>query len=412
MRGSHVTRGFLAILALWLGLCLPWTAALSSPISPGERNKDARFSISIMPQMELLTAVQTQTSWSERVEPRDSNGNAYYRAVKEFMSQYKDHRAVKVCQQLLDRGFSYDAPPTFILHLGPLPDLDLAFEYSDYIVRRAGGKEKLEEFRLDLKALAHDSDFLGFLSEWQQQFDKWIEEVERTTDLAKVVRWWEDFTGMSAGDEYHIVLCPGTFYNNYGPRLWREDIGGVAAYNIAAASTKESEDGGAVFGSAFGLESLSIHEIGHSFVNPALEPFDKQLASIYPIYKVVESKMRAQAYTNIATYLNEQVIRAAQAIAEEELHGPERREVSIQSDESRGFHMTSFIVEQLEEYATNRDTYPKFTDFIPVLLDRLAEQAQSIQARMTTTRVVLFVAALAVLAGVWFIYRKRRSAAS
>ena len=74
--------------------------------------------------------------------------------------------------------------------------------------------------------------------------------------------------------------------------------------------------------------------------------------------------------------------------------------------------MTSFIVEQLEEYATNRDTYPKFTDFIPVLLDRLAEQAQSIQARMTTTRVVLFVAALAVLAGVWFIYRKRRSAAS
>ena len=61
--------------------------------------------------------------------------------------------------ELLNSGFSYDAPPTFILHLGPLPDLDLVHEYSDYLIRRAGGREKLEEFRLALKAFAQESEF-------------------------------------------------------------------------------------------------------------------------------------------------------------------------------------------------------------------------------------------------------------
>ena len=379
------------------------SAPSSASSSPAARNR-VRTSITILPQMELLTAVQTQTSWAKRIERPGSEVNDYYIAVKEFMSKYKDNEAVRVCQELLDRGFSYDAPATFILYLGPLPDLDLVHEYSDYLIGRAGGREKLEEFRLALRSLAQEADFVDFLAQWEPKFRQWIDSVERATDLAKVARWWEDFTGISAGDEYHIVLCPAAFYNNYGPRIRDEATGAMAAYNIAAARPGPGEPS---FGGGNNLEKLSIHEIGHSFVNPTFEPFADQLSSILPLYRIVESKMKEQSYPSVGIFLNEQVIRAAQVIAEGELYGPENREASIRRDESLGFHMTSFVVERLEEYAANRDKYLRFTDYVPVLLEQLAEEAKVVQGRTTNSRITLCVLAALGLVGAWFLVRRK-----
>lgn len=281
---------------------------------------ESRYFVTILPQMELLTAVQIQTTWMDKMGPQDGYGNDYFQAVKKFMQEYKGHEAVKVCQTLLNSGFSYDAPPTFILHLGPLPDLGLVHEYSDYLVQRAGGREKLEEFRLALKSLAQESNFLEFLSRWQPQMENWIAKAGDKVNLEQVVGWWEEFAGFSAAGEYHIILCPAAFGGSYGPRVYDEAKSQWVAYNVTCAYPGKGTPN-----FADTLEWLSIHEIGHSFINPSLEPFGAELESIYPLYSKVRSKMKKQAYGNVATFLNEQVLRAAHAIAEGKLYGPEFR---------------------------------------------------------------------------------------
>ncbi len=367
---------------------------------PGD---EARYSVAILPQMELLTAVQTQTTWMDRMGPGQGDGNDYFQAVKKFMVKYKDHEAVKVCQKLLNSGFSYDAPPTFILHLGPLPDLNLVHEYSDYLIRRAGGREKLEEFRLALKAFAQESEFLEFLREWQPQMEDWAAEARGTVDLEKVVTWWEEFAGFSAGDEYHIILCPSAFGGSYGPRVWDETKTQWVSYNVACAQPGK---GAPNFGGY--LERLSIHEIGHSFINPSFEPFEKDLGRIYHLYNKVESTMKKQAYGTVGTFLNEQVLRAAHAIAEGDMYGPTFRAESIKRDERLGFHWTSFVVEQLEDYLSGRDQYPKFTDFAPVLLERLAGEVSEVHYQLSVTRAVLWsVFGLGAVAVV-LIWRRRK----
>lgn len=369
-----------------------------------EHAGDSRFSIAILPQMELLTAVQTQTTWMDTMGPKNDYGNDYFQAVNEFMQEYKGHEAVKVCQNLLNSGFAYDAPPSFILHLGPLPDLDLVHEYSGYLVRRAGGREKLEEFRLALKALVRESNFLEFLSEWQPQMEKWIAEARNTVNLEKVVGWWEEFAGFSAAGEYHIILCPAAFGGSYGPRVYDEARSQWVSYNVACAHPGK---GAPSFGDR--LEWLSIHEIGHSFVNPSLEPFGAEFESIYPLYNKVRSKMKKQAYGNVATFLNEQVLRAAHAIAEGELYGRESREESIRREESQGFQWTSFVVEQLEDYMSSRNKYPKFTDFAPVLLESLAQEASVVRSQTAVKRALLWGAVGLGAVVLFLTYRHRKA---
>ncbi|MFY9164998.1 MAG: DUF4932 domain-containing protein, partial [Limnochordia bacterium] len=134
----------------------------------------ASAALKILPEMELLAGVLTQTTWMERRGPRGP-GNEYYRALKEFFAEYQDHEAVAIAQRLTERGFTYDAPPALICHLGPLPELALLVEYNDYLVERAGGRDVLEEFRLALVDLAEQSNFLAFFSSWEAYLDECLQ---------------------------------------------------------------------------------------------------------------------------------------------------------------------------------------------------------------------------------------------
>lgn len=71
-------------------------------------------------------------------------------------------------------------------------------------------------------------------------------------------------------------------------------------------------------------------------------------------------------------------------------------------------HVTSFVVKQLEEYAVNRDAYPRFTDFVPALLERLAQEARVVKRETVITKAVLYGFAALALGGVWLVHRRRK----
>jgi hypothetical protein len=122
----------------------------------------SEYHLELWPEIELLSGVLSQTTWVKGHGPVDG-GNEYYRALTAHMSQYHNHAAVKIAQQLIDRGFDFGDPAAFICHLGPLPELAQKHPYAAYLVEAAGGLEALEEFRLTLKDLAAKADFGGFL---------------------------------------------------------------------------------------------------------------------------------------------------------------------------------------------------------------------------------------------------------
>lgn len=322
----------------------------------------------VSPEMELLAGVLSQTSWIEKRGP-EGQGNEYFRALQDFFAPYKEHDAIRLAQELTNKGFAYDGPPAFICHLGSLPDLDLAYEYSEYVIKRAGGREILEDFRLALADLAAESNFLSFFAKWEPYLADCLAPSLQGFRRELVEAWLSDFFGWTPAG-FHLIAAPSMFPGGgYGAAVTDSEGNEIAFQIIRENGSSETVP---EFPSGVSLESLTCHELGHAFVNPSLQAYPERANQLKPLLWPVREVMAEQAYTTVATFLNEQVIRAMEAVAARDLFLPEVELLIVENNERWGFYLTRYVVEQLEYYQANRDLYPQFTDFVPYLYDQLA----------------------------------------
>jgi len=323
--------------------------------------------LELSPPMELLAGVLSQTTWIDEHGPQGL-GNEYYRALKEFFAPYKEHRAVKLAQELTNKRFAYDAPPAFICHLGPLPDLELVHEYSDYLVGRAGGRDILEDLRLALAELAAESEFLAFYAHWEPYLETSLATSREGFRRELVESWLRDFFGWAPA-EFYLIMTPSMFPGGgYGATV-TDAHGNVMAFQIIRENG--TSEGLPEFPSGASLENLTTHELGHSFVNPSLEAYPDRARNLRPLLWPVRKIMREQAYPSVTIFLNEQVLRGVEVIAARDLFAPGVDTIILENHEKRGFYLTSYVVQQLEYYQAHRDLYPTFTDFVPFLYDQL-----------------------------------------
>lgn len=363
----------LVLLLLTICLTIPFLPPVAGHAAAPEPSPGMTYQFELLPQMELLAGALTQTAWDQKMGPR-CGGSAYYRALKDLMTPYKSHPAVQILQEMQNRGFVFDAPPTFIGYLGELPGLELKNEYSAYLIKRAGGRENLEKLRLALADLAARSNFMAFFSSWRMELRNIVGITRASCDVNGVVDWMNNFYGRGCG-AYRSIVSPGMYGGNYGPTLPGPDGQPVATEIICALDTYSEVP---AFPSGQDLERLLLHEWGHSFVNPTLGAFPEQVSRLTPLFAPVEEVMRKQAYGAVEVFLNEQVLRAATALAVRERHGDDAFRQNVKNNVSWGFYLTPFVVEQLDYYATHRDQFPTFREFAPYLLDRLEEyQAKS-----------------------------------
>lgn len=326
----------------------------------------SRFSATISPEMELLAGVLTQTTWIKTHGPQGA-GNEYFQALRDHFTPFKEHDAIKIAQEFTTRGFTYDAPVAFICHLGPLPDLKLQYEYSSYLINRVQGRDELEDFRAALVDLAQEADFLNFYQSWQPRFDEWLAAAEFDGDM--VVGWLEQFFGQEAS-EFHLVLAPAMFPGGgYGAHVDAENGKRIPFQIIREQGTSTTSP---VFPAGQDLEYLSLHEWGHSFVNPSLDAQPKEVHKLQPFFQPVASAMKKQAYPSVDVFMNEQVLRAVTTLASEELYGEKTYQAWLKKEEKRAFYLTKDIVAILRDYQNDRDTYPTFASFAPILLERIA----------------------------------------
>lgn len=319
-----------------------------------------------LPRVELLAGVLSHTSWMERRGPVGS-GNKYFRELHAFFDPFKDHAAIKIAEQLTTMGFTYDAPPNFILSLSALPELEAENGYSDYLLRRARGKKRLENFRVALSQLSAESGFMVFYRNHASDYRDWVSASTVDFNAEKLTDWLEDFFGWS-GEEFHLVFAPAMFRGGgYGANYTIDNR--FIAYQVIrerGASTDLPDFGGSV-----NVEHLSLHELGHAFVNPSLKAHRELIDDLRLVdfYRKVEKQMKEQAYGTLSTFLNESVLRAVTALGYGDFAGNNEVEYHwSRREKARGFLLQDVIVESLMKYRSNRTEYPSFRDYVPALL--------------------------------------------
>mgnify|MGYP000636765616 CR=1 FL=1 len=324
-------------------------------------------------RIELLSIVQLFTSWKlHGMIIEDSFFYPYKRAVLEWFSPYRNHKAVKICQKLVNIGFTYDAPVGFVMHLSEPPELKVVKKFSNYHIKRAGGEFILREFVKNLRKFANESDFMNF---WESQNDFYKEVVTKSgvkvDEIRSILQQLKEFFRASELQYQAYVILALLIRETVGYGYMLEDslFTFIGPWKIS--------EGFPIFGEVdFQLRQLIRHEYAHLFVNSITERYRELVNKYAYLFDDIKERMMKMAYGTWEIALNEHIIRATTAllmviydkVSEEKVFS------YLKNQERAGFKYIWSFYEALKEYL-NSDL--SFEEFYPKMLTHLERRVKS-----------------------------------
>jgi hypothetical protein len=299
------------------------------------------LSARVDPRIELLAILFRLAGNPEYAQVRVP---AYDAAIEAHFRPHAEHPAVLLARQLrTSRGVSFDAVMSMAIHVTDVATLELRapLDAPNLSLERRWPRERVPEFLAALREFVRDADVAGFMAAQAQFFAGIERQLQETLDVHGDVTWFARFFGESPSGGFEVVLSPAAGGGNYGPRFIAPD-GQETVYAIIGVWQTDNAGNPRIDRR---VVPTLVHEFSHSFVNHNVELHRADLErSGASIFSLVEQPMRAQAYGNWKTMLDEALVRAATAryiLADE---GEEAARRSVVLDQARGFIATGRTV--------------------------------------------------------------------
>ncbi|MEI7501601.1 MAG: DUF4932 domain-containing protein, partial [Bacteroidota bacterium] len=107
----------------------------------------------------------------------------------------------------------------------------------------------------------------------------------------------------------------------------------------------------------------ATHEIGHAFLNPMMDHYNKQIDQIPFKYSTADPSG--------TSFLCESILRSLTAYFLIKNQYDEFAQMVIQGEKQQGYIYNEIIVDLIKDYANNRNKYKMFNDYVPDFLDKL-----------------------------------------
>lgn len=128
-----------------------------------------------------------------------------------------------------------------------------------------------------------------------------------------------------------------------------------------------------------GMVSLLIHEFGHHFANPIFHNYWSQMENAAKkIYPYVERKMLENAYSGAETMMGEWLTNLFMLMYYRD-NDNSRLNTLTETYMARGFVWIASSVDFMENFYTDRKTYPTVNEFMPMLVKHVNEIADNIE---------------------------------
>ncbi|MES2731219.1 MAG: DUF4932 domain-containing protein [Bacteroidota bacterium] len=354
-------------------LCLLFS--ISHLASAQEKKIKVEFNKNIELICALNNLISTEFLKDSVADPYLYHTTRLMRLNYEHFRSYSQHPAVVTIQQMSDKI----GTGVYLLGLfyKPLPEVEQQYPVSEVILQAI--HPNLDSANQLVKAyfeqLAHfylDTHFEEYFASNQSLYQLVIQEVSRNMPGNRFVPTLEAYYGAKK-DDYHVIAMP-FFKSNWGNSWQIEHKGKFQVYNIVSplqaqvlGSNQRVLEAG--YNNAAEIRNLSVHEFGHSFVNPFTmrAPYEEQINQYKHLFKPIPKNGQ---YSDWLTIFNEHMVRAGEIRIALQL-GQEKESKRLQEAYKDWMYMPHFL-EQLKQYEKNRKKYKRFEDYLPVLIASLA----------------------------------------
>ncbi len=319
-------------------------------------------------RVELISIVSYLAGYNEYNRAREFPD--FNKSVDEYFKAYLNDTLISYAKYLREeRGISYDAPMVFAVDLV----IDNDIHFNSLTISKAWEKDKrwTEENANHYLALLNDfykktkfREFYNKNKSFYSQLEEGFSPVIKSINLA----WFDSFYSQKTNNSFTIILCPINGPSNYGPSIKYKD-GKEAVYSIMGSwmfdSTIHVDNN-----TANGVTETLIHEFNHSYCNPMVEKYWKELEkNAGKIFDLVKKEMSNQAYGESKTMMKETLVRTAtiKYLTDNEKRDAKRH---IRNEETNSFFCVNDMYKALDTYSQERSKYPNFESYMPELCNQ------------------------------------------
>lgn len=339
------------------------TVSLGSVAWQSGSVRAGKVSVHADPRVELMSIIFRLAGNDEYNQPNSKS--SYSDDVEAHFGEFRDHPAVKVARDLRRRrGVSFDAVMSMAMHVKDAVALQERVPFDkkpprlDSRWRVPEARDFLEKAREFVKA----SRFNAFVADHQTHYEESAARLRERIEQRAYVDWFESYFGARPGWTFHAI--PGLLNGggNYGVGIRFHDESEEITSIIGV--WKFDADGLPVFPE--GIAGTIVHEFCHSYTNPLVDTFAKQLEPAGKrIYSHCTAVMRRQAYGNWKTMMRESLVRACTVRNALHQDGPDAARRAIEYQHGRGFKWVGELSELLDEFEAKRDRYLTLEAFMP-----------------------------------------------
>lgn len=343
----------------------------SGEINPGE------IQIQFNKNIELLGLVYFIAWLGEEIESdeamldyggRQIQGKEWYAYGYALYQKYKAHRESEVLAGLYDiaGNIGTDYFVALFVQLEDFPNAKLTGDIEERHFIEFSPNKDVAEARENVTVLIdimnrfyQEVDFDAYLSSSAAYYEQALLQVKYTLPASDgLIPAMESFYQQQF-DQY--TLLPSlTIPAGSGFGVQYTSNKQTKIYNVFGPLTlqkfKDTNQPDMGFGDEKRLRELTIHEFGHSFVNPVIDKIPQYfIDESSPLYKPIKSVMEDQGYIEWKYCLDEHFVRAGEVIIARNLgHTKEAEELEAHYINDRKFLYLPLIIEELENYNQNK----------------------------------------------------------
>lgn len=326
------------------------------------------------PRVELMTTVARLAGFREFT--MGNSRSPYSERVERHFGPHREHAVVKRLVSLrAESGVSYDAIPSFALHLGPLPELAelVPFDAAPERLDARWGGAKAREFLAELRDFARVSKAAEFFESERPFHSDVARRLSERLSQSRALPWFDSFFGARPGARYTAtagLLCGG---GNFGVGVRFPD-GRPESINPVFGCWQWDAAGLPVFDETY--LPLFVHELCHTYTNPFVDRFERELAAPgQRIHASCAAAMQRQGYGTWKTMMYETFVRASVVRCRRATEGEAAAAEQAAEEVKEHFAWVPALEQLLGEYEAERAKYADFGAFVPRIVELLGREA-------------------------------------
>jgi hypothetical protein len=342
-----------------------------------------RVEVRVDPRVELVTIAARLAGFDEY--NRANAASPYSADVDRHFGALREHPAIATLKRLrAERGVSYDALPSFAVHVEPLPSLAerVPFDARPERLDARWGIEPGRRFLAELRDFAADSEAAEFFERHAPLYAETERRLADRLSQSRALPWFDAFFGARPSALYVAIpglVCGG---NNFGTGIRFPDARPEEITPVFGCSEWDPE-GVPVFGD--GYLPLFIHELCHSYTNPIVDRFATELADAGArIHATCRAAMERQAYGTWQTMMYESLVRACVVRCRLATEGEAAAREQARYETAQRFTWVPRLAALLGDYESEREKYPAFDAFMPRVIaffDSFADEVEAAEAK-------------------------------